>query len=199
MNGAWSVFRNYAAHAVEMGAEVTDYPRFFLQPPSAIVESDGDGNAPLALGDPNDYVEHEVELVIRLGESLTPESLCVGCDTTNRTRQGLAKKKGWPWLEGKGFRGSAVCGTWAPYTGEAFEIGLSVNGEVKQDSTTELMVHSVELLIETLHGWYDLSPGDMIFTGTPSGVSRLRPGDVVDAWLKDDEGNIVSELHSVCE
>ena len=61
MNGAWSVFRNYAAHAVEIGGDVTDYPRFFLMPPSAIVEADEQGNAPLALGAPEEHVEHEVE------------------------------------------------------------------------------------------------------------------------------------------
>lgn len=198
MNGAWSVFRNYAAHAVEIGGDVTDYPRFFLMPPSAIVESDEQGNAPLALGAPEEHIEHEVELVIRIGEDLEPEAVCVGCDTTNRTRQSLAKKKGWPWLEGKGFRGSGVCGTWAPYSEGPLEIGLSVNGEVKQNSTTALMVHTIDSLLKHLKEWYDLSPGDLIFTGTPAGVSPLKPGDRVDAWLKDGKGNSVSELHSIC-
>jgi fumarylpyruvate hydrolase len=60
------------------------------------------------------------------------------------------------------------------------------------------MVHSVDSLLKHLKEWYDLSPGDLIFTGTPAGVSPLKPGDKVDAWLKDGEGNSVSELHSIC-
>jgi fumarylpyruvate hydrolase len=198
MNGAWCVLRNYVAHAEEIGGEVPENPCFFLKPPSAIVEADEQGNAPLALGAPEEQIDHEVELVVRLGEDLRPEAVCVGCDTTNRTRQVLAKKMGRPWLEGKGFRGSGVCGTWAPYSESNFEIGLSVNGEVKQKSTTALMVHSIESLLKNLQEWYGLSPGDLIFTGTPEGVSPLKPGDRVDAWLKNSDGKIVSELHSTC-
>ena len=80
--------------------------------------------------------------------------MCVGCDTTNRTRQGLAKQNSWPWLEGKSFVGSAVLGTWTEYDPRPKRITLSVNGELRQDSNTDLMVHSVDDLIDTLASWY---------------------------------------------
>jgi 2-keto-4-pentenoate hydratase/2-oxohepta-3-ene-1,7-dioic acid hydratase in catechol pathway len=123
MNGAWCVFRNYAAHADEIGGDLTDYPLFFLKPPSAIVEADSHGNNTVVLLVPSEHIDHEVEMAIRLGDDLQPVAMCVAVDTTNRTRQGLAKQKGWPWLEGKGFRGSAVMGTWTRYQAGSLGIG----------------------------------------------------------------------------
>jgi len=181
------VFRNYAAHADEIGGDLTDYPLFFLKPPSAMVEADSHGNNVVALLAPSEHIDHEVEMAIRLGDDLRPAEMCVAVDTTNRTRQGLAKQKGWPWLEGKGFRGSAVMGTWARFRAGPFEIGLSLNSEVRQCSSTSLMIHDLDSLLTTLNEWYDLSPGDIIFTGTPEGVGPMQPGDHIDAWLKDGD------------
>ena len=80
-------------------------------PPTSHVESDTEGRNVISLL-VDEHIDHEVEMVVRLGDDLEPVEMCVGCDTTNRTRQTLAKEKGWPWLEGKGFRGSGVLGTW---------------------------------------------------------------------------------------
>ena len=131
MTVGWAVFRNYAGHAKEINGDVTDYPRFFLMPPTSHVESDTEGRNVISLL-VDEHIDHEVEMVVRLGDDLEPVEMCVGCDTTNRTRQTLAKEKGWPWLEGKGFRGSGVLGTWTQWEPGIMEIGLSINGEVKQ-------------------------------------------------------------------
>ena len=85
-------------------------------------------------------IDYEVELVIRLGDDLRPVSMCIGCDTTNRTRQSLAKEKSWPWLESKSFIGSAVLGTWTVWDPRPKMLMLSVNGELRQSESTELMV-----------------------------------------------------------
>ena len=199
MGVGWAVFRNYRGHAKEILGNVTDYPRFFLMPPSAMVEADEEGRNIVTLLDPSDHIDHEVEMVFRIGEGLTPVQMCVGIDTTNRTRQTLAKKKGWPWLEGKGFRGSGVLGTWTDWDESPVEIGLSVNGETKQLASTELMVHSVESIMGHLNGWYDLEPGDLIWTGTPKGVGPMNKGDVIEAWMKNSHGETVSLLNAVCE
>ena len=196
MNGVWCVFRNYAAHADEIGGGLTDYPLFFLKPPSAIVEADSHGNNTVVLLVPSEHIDHEVEMAIRLGDDLQPVSMCVAVDTTNRTRQGLAKQEGWPWLEGKGFRGSAVMGTWTRYQSGPFEIGLSLNSKVCQCSSTSLMIHDIDSLLATLNEWYDLSSGDIIFTGTPEGVGQMQPGDHIDAWLKSGD-EILSTLTAV--
>ena len=199
MGVGWAVFRNYAGHAKEILGDVTDYPRFFLMPPSAMVEATEDGENVVTLLEPGEHIDHEVEMVFRLGEDLTPAQMCVGVDTTNRTRQTMAKKEGWPWLEGKGFRGSGVLGTWTDWDERPMEIGLSLNGETRQLASTETMVHSVESLLEHLKNWYDLEPGDLVWTGTPKGVGPMSPGDSVNAWMDNSEGERISVLNAVCE
>ena len=199
MGVGWAVFRNYAGHAKEILGDVTDYPRFFLMPPSAMVEATEAGENVVTLLEPDEHIDHEVEMVFRLGDDLTPAQMCVGIDTTNRTRQTMAKKEGWPWLEGKGFRGSGVLGTWTDWDGRPMEIGLSLNGETRQLASTETMVHSVESLLEHLKNWYDLEPGDLVWTGTPKGVGPMSPGDSVNAWMDNSEGERISILNAVCE
>ena len=198
MSVGWACFRNYVAHAEEIGGDTTDYPRFFIMPESSHVFSDNIGNNVIKLMNDNDHIDHEVELVIKLGQNLLPESMCVGCDTTNRTHQGLAKEKGWPWTEGKSFKGSAVLGTWTAWDEKVKEISLSVNDELRQCAKTSLMVHDIESLLFHLKRWYDLSPGDYIWTGTPKGVGPLKTGDRVNASLKNNEGIVVSKLDAIC-
>ena len=199
MGVGWAVFRNYAGHAKEILGDVTDYPRFFLMPPSAMVEATEAGENVVTLLEPDEHIDHEVEMVFKLGEDLTPVQMCVGIDTTNRTRQTMAKKEGWPWLEGKGFRGSGVLGTWTDWDERPMKIGLSLNGETRQLASTETMVHSVESLLEHLNNWYDLEPGDLVWTGTPKGVRPMSPGDSVNAWMDNSEGERISVLNAVCE
>mgnify|MGYP001166894587 FL=1 len=199
MGVGWAVFRNYAGHAKEILGEVTDYPRFFLMPPSAMVEATDAGENVVTLLEPDEHIDHEVEMVFRLGEDLTPAEMCVGIDTTNRTRQTMAKREGWPWLEGKGFRGSGVLGTWAKWDERPVKIGLSINGQIKQEASTELMVHTVDDLLKHLKDWYDLEPGDLVWTGTPEGVSPMRPGDIVEAWMHNLDGARISRLRALCK
>lgn len=193
----WAVFRNYVGHAKEIKGDVTDYPRFFLMPSTSHVESDNVGNNNISLL-VDEHIDYEVEMVVRLGDNLEPVEMCIGCDTTNRTRQTLAKEKGWPWLEGKSFRGSGVLGTWAPWDPRIMEIGLSLNGETKQLATTDLMVHSFDSIMGHLTDWYGLSPGDLIWTGTPEGVGAMKVGDRVEAWMKNPEGDKISVLSAEC-
>ena len=193
----WAVFRNYVGHAKEIKGDVTDYPRFFLMPSTSHVESDELGNNSISLL-VDEHIDYEVEMVVRLGDNLEPVEMCIGCDTTNRTRQTLAKEKGWPWLEGKSFRGSGVLGTWAPWDPRIMEIGLSLNGETKQLATTDLMVHSFDSIMEHLTNWYGLCPGDLIWTGTPEGVGAMKVGDRVDAWMRNPDGDKISVLRAEC-
>tara|TARA_B100000989_G_scaffold188938_1_gene142254 strand:+ start:387 stop:986 length:600 start_codon:yes stop_codon:yes gene_type:complete len=193
----WAVFRNYVGHAKEIKGDVTDYPRFFLMPSTSHVESDELGNNDISLL-VDEHIDYEVEMVVRLGDNLEPVEMCIGCDTTNRTRQTLAKEKGWPWLEGKSFRGSGVLGTWAPWDPRIMEIGLSLNGETKQLATTDLMVHSLDSIMEHLTDWYGLCPGDLIWTGTPEGVGAMKVGDRVDAWMRNPDGVKISILSAEC-
>ncbi|MDG1542067.1 MAG: fumarylacetoacetate hydrolase family protein [Candidatus Thalassarchaeaceae archaeon] len=199
MNGAWGVRRNYHAHAEEMGGVAPSTPKFFFMPLIAIVEADEDGSVDIALGNSEHQIEHEVELVVKIGENFEPVMMAVGCDTTDRTVQAVAKSKGTSWLEAKGFPGAAVVGGWIPYKDGDYNIGLSVNGDVRQDSNTSLMVHSVNTLITALRENEDLSEGDLIFTGTPAGVGSLTPADKVTAWMKNESGEIISQFSGTCQ
>ena len=199
MNGAWGVRRNYQAHAEEMGGVAPSTPKFFFMPPVAVVEADENGKVVMALGNPEHQIEHEVELVVQLGTDLKPISMAVGCDTTDRTAQAVAKSKGTSWLEAKGFPGAAVVGSWIPYIVGDYDIGLSVNGEARQSSNTSLMVHSVDTLIASLSEKEDLSEGDLIFTGTPAGVGPLAPSDRVSAWMKNKSGEVISQFSGTCQ
>ena len=196
MTAVWCVFRNYAAHAVEIGGDITPRPLFFLKSPSSVVQADADGLAEFSLPDDEDLIHHEVEMVVRLGEDLNPTEVCIGIDVTNRTRQTEAKGKGWPWTEGKSFRDSAVLGTWAEWEAGEYEIQLSVNGEVCQHASSSQMVHDIDSLLATLTDWYALSPGDLVFTGTPEGVGPMVAGDLVEATLHAADGRLVSRLES---
>ena len=194
MTAIWCVFRNYAAHAVEIGGDVTGVPRFFLKPASSLLDA-SDGEV-IRLPDQDDLVQHEVEMVVRLGTTLEPDAVCAGIDVTNRTRQMRAKRKGWPWLEGKGFPDSAVLGNWAPWQEGDYRLALAVDGVTRQECSTGEMVHPVEALLETLRGYYALSPGDLIFTGTPEGVGAIEPGQRVEATLSTPDGEVCSRLHA---
>jgi len=142
-------------------------------------------------------IEHEVEWVVRLGSDLRPEAMCIGIDLTNRTRQGLAKVNGWPWLESKGFAASGLLGNWVQYDDSVFDLELAVNHEIRQYDSTKMMIHNIEKLLITLNSTYKISPGDLVFTGTPAGVGRLLPGDVVTASLLHEGANI-STLSFIC-
>ncbi len=199
MNGAWGVRRNYHAHAKEMGGVAPSTPKFFFMPPIAIVEADEGGSVDIALGNSANQIEHEVELVVKIGENFEPVMMAVGCDTTDRTVQAIAKSKGTSWIEAKGFPGAAVVGGWIPYLDGDYNISLSVNGNVRQDSNTSLMIHSVNTLISALKEEGNLSEGDLIFTGTPAGVGSLNPGDTVSAWMQNKAGEIISQFSGICK
>ena len=69
---------------------------------------------------------------------------------------------------------------------------------MRQEASTELMVHSVESILNHLKDWYELSPGDLVWTGTPKGVGAMCEGDLVECWMKNSEGEIISQMSAKC-
>lgn len=187
------VGRNYAAHAIEMG-DVPDReaPFYFTKSPSAVLAS---GSA-IAYPPGTEDFHYEMELTVALGTPVFRASLqeaaqgvyAYGCglDMTRRDLQAAAKKRARPWDLGKDVEGSAVL---APMTrAQEFvvadqRISLSVNGIVKQDAALSDMIHSVPEVIAHLSGYYHLQPGDVILTGTPSGVGPVVPGDQISGQI----------------
>jgi fumarylpyruvate hydrolase len=186
--------RNYAEHAREMGASVdTAAPMFFCKPADAVVSDGADVPYPQATSD----LHHEVEMVVALGaggHDLTPEQSAalvwgygVGLDLTRRDLQAQAKAKGHPWDVAKGFDHSAPVSALrlaSEVTLDASSVlRLSVNGELRQQTTLGEMVHDVPRIIAALSKLFELKAGDLIFTGTPAGVAALQRGDRFHAEL----------------
>src|SRR5690606_3576824 len=186
----YCVGRNYAAHAREMGHDPDREPPFFFSKPAdALVES----GRTLEFPTMTDDLHHEIELVVGIGMSGANISVeraldhvygyGVGLDMTKRDVQAVAKKMGRPWDLSKGFDESAPCGALRP----ASEIGhpdsalirLEVNGEERQIGDLSQQICSVPEVIAHLSRYVRLEPGDLIMTGTPAGVTKVAPGDVL--------------------
>jgi fumarylpyruvate hydrolase len=193
--------RNYAEHAREMGATVDkSAPMFFCKPADAVVGDGADVAYPQATAD----LHHEVEMVVALGaggHDLSPDQAAalvwgygVGLDLTRRDLQAQAKAKGHPWDVAKGFDHSAPVSALRPagvaVVGPQTVLRLSVNGELRQQSTLGEMVHDVPHILAALSTLFELKAGDLVFTGTPAGVAALQRDDRFHAELVG-----VAELH----
>jgi len=200
----YCVGRNYAAHAIEMGHDPDREPPFLFQKNSDnLVLNGGDFPYP----DKSSDVHFEIELVVALGKggkdiALNKAMDCVwgsavGLDMTRRDLQGECKKMGRPWEIGKAFEQSAPCSELVPaaQTGtlESGAIWLDVNGERRQEGDLDQLIWKVPETISYLSGLFVLAPGDIIMTGTPSGVGPIQRGDVMHGHV---EG--VGDLHCKC-
>lgn len=186
------VGRNYADHVREMGNDPkSEPPIFFTKPADAVVESGASIVYPQATAN----LHHEVELVVAVGKGGANIAegaalahvwgYAVGVDLTRRDLQAEAKKAGAPWDAAKGFDNSAPIGaiTRTPGALAPARIALSVNGAIKQDASTGDMIWTVPEIVAALSRVWVLAPGDLIFTGTPSGVGPLQRGDHVRAEI----------------
>ncbi|MGC0152083.1 fumarylacetoacetate hydrolase family protein [Chromobacterium vaccinii] len=187
--------RNYAAHVKELGNREELEPVVFLKPGSALSLE----GRPIHLPEWTDDVHYETELVVligRGGKRIAREDALshvagygLGLDLTARDRQSEAKARGLPWTLSKGFDQAACLSRFI--AAEALpepnrcRFSLSVNGQLRQSGRTELMLFDLAELIVYLSERFTLSPGDLIFTGTPEGVGKLYPGDRLSLRLED--------------
>ncbi len=181
------VGRNYIEHAKELGNEVPEKPIIFLKPSSAIIYS---GDEIVYPGFSNE-MHHEVELVLLIGKKIKDANLPeardaiigygVGLDMTLRDIQNELKKKGHPWTIAKCFDTSAVVSDFILKQNYKLtlneEISLSVNGITKQRETLNQMIFNPAQLVEYISSLMTLEEGDIVFTGTPAGVSTVNKGD----------------------
>ena len=201
----YCVGRNYAAHAREMGNDPDREPPFyFMKPADAVVP----GGGPVAYPPRTAELHHEVELVAALGEggsNVAPaEALelvfgyAVGIDLTRRDLQAEAKKLGRPWDTGKSFEQAAPVSAIRPAASIGHPAGgriwLTVNDELRQQGDIADMIWSVAEAIAELSTYYVLAPGDLLYTGTPSGVGAVARGDRLRAGI-DGVGELEIRLH----
>ena len=184
------VGRNYAAHAREMGSDPNrEPPFFFTKPADAVVPASGAVPYPPSTND----LHHEIELVVALkagGKDIDAAQALdlvwgygVGLDLTRRDLQAVAKDAGRPWDMAKGFDASAPCSPLHPVSDVGHpaqaRIWLEVNGTLRQEGNLDEMIWPIADVIASLSRLVTLAPGDLIYSGTPSGVGALQPGDRV--------------------
>jgi fumarylpyruvate hydrolase len=190
----WCVGRNYEEHIREMGQDVREPPFFFSKPADAIVPDGGTVAYPPLTKD----MHHEVELVVALksgGRNIKTERALecifgygVGIDLTRRDLQIASRNMKRPWEIGKAFDASAPCGALAPAskTGHPGKgrIVLKVNGQIRQDGDLSQMIWNVPEVIAKLSETVELAAGDVIMTGTPSGVAATVAGDKIECEIE---------------
>lgn len=188
----WCVGQNYADHAREMGSDPDRAPPFFFSKPADAVVPNG-ATIPFPVATEN--LHHEVELVVALGSGgarLSVEQALsaiygwtIGLDLTRRDLQADAKKAGRPWDLAKGFDQSAPLGAIRPGQPPVKgAISLSIDGVLRQSGDVADMIWSVPEIIANLSTFVRLEAGDVIFTGTPSGVGPIKPGQTVRAEIE---------------
>jgi len=184
---------NYRKHAIEMGSSLPEEPLVFLKPDSSILKN----NKPFFLPDFSENIQYEVEVVIKISKlgkvisaTFAPRyynEVTVGIDITARDLQSRQKTAGKPWEISKGFDGSAPIGSFIPVTSvknmRDLDFRLEINDKIVQQSNTSDMIFGFNEIIEYVSKFFTLKTGDLIFTGTPSGVGRLKRNDNLVAYL----------------
>lgn len=190
----YCVGRNYLEHIREMGNDEREPPFFFAKPADAVVVGGGAVPYPPQTSD----LHHEIELVVAIGkeggdiavgDALTHVyGYAAGLDMTRRDLQAQAKKAGRPWEMAKAFDHSAPIGTLEPASvvghPDKGAVTLSVNGEERQRGDLSEQIWSVAEAISYLSGFVTLRAGDLIMTGTPSGVGPVVRGDVLEGAIE---------------
>ncbi len=192
-----AIGRNYAEHIKELNNERPDEPVIFTKPDTALLKH----NEPFYYPDFSQDIHYEVEIVLKVnkeGKYIEEQfahkyfsEMGIGIDFTARDLQAKAKAKGLPWAIAKGFNGSAPVSEFIPLSEVSdlknLNFSLQVNGEERQKGNTQLMLFSFDYIIAYLSRFFTLKTGDLIFTGTPSGVGPVQVGDRLQAYIEDRE------------
>lgn len=186
---------NYRKHAMEMGWPIPAEPVVFLKPDSSLLKN----NKPFFLPGFSENIHYEVEVVIKLsklGKGITSrfapryfDEVTLGIDITARDIQSRQAAAGMPWELSKCFDGAAPLGSFVPVTSikdmSNIDFRLEINEKVVQQSNTSDMIFGFNEIIEYVSQFFTLKTGDLIFTGTPSGVGQLKKNDNLVAYLGD--------------
>lgn len=184
---------NYRKHALEMGWAIPEEPVVFLKPDSSLLKK----NKPFFLPGFSENIHYEVEVVVKiskLGKGISAkfapryyDELTLGIDITARDLQSRLGKAGMPWELSKCFDGAAPVGNFIPVNSlknvDDIDFRLEINGKVVQQSNTSDMIFGINQIVEYVSKFFTVKTGDLIFTGTPSGVGQLKKNDNLVAYL----------------
>lgn len=189
--------RNYTEHIEELANERPTEPVVFLKPDTSILLK----KQPFFIPDFSDDVHYEVEVLVkidRIGKYIDPKfshkyysQIGLGIDFTARDLQAKLKAKGLPWEKAKSFDGAAVVGNWVDKTKfesmDTLNFRLEKNGDKVQVGNTANMLWKIDEIIAYVSQYFTLKIGDIIFTGTPSGVAKVKPNDELEGFLEDEK------------
>lgn len=187
---------NYRQHAQEMGWALPTEPVVFLKPDSSLLKN----NKPFFLPGFSENIQYEVEIVVKiskLGKGIEArfahryyDELTLGIDITARDIQSRNAKAGMPWELSKCFDGAAPLGRFVPVSQitdpNNIDFRLDINGITVQKSNSSDMIFGIDKIIEYVSQFFTLKTGDLIFTGTPSGVGKLKRNDNLIAYLGNE-------------
>ena len=191
------VGRNYVDHIKELNNNKPKEPVLFLKPQTAIINK----GQPFFIPSFSNEVHYELEVIIkinRLGRFIEKkfshkyyDEIGLGIDFTARDLQLELKNNGLPWEKAKAFDGSCLIGDWKNKKDfnniDNIDFRLTKNDEIVQNSNTSLMLWKINELIEYISKFFTLKIGDVIFTGTPSGVGKVQLNDKLKGYMNDDE------------
>ena len=189
--------RNYTEHIKELENERPTDPVVFLKPDTSILLK----KQPFFIPDFSEDVHHEVEILVKInkvGKHIAKkfahkyyDESGLGIDFTARDLQSKLKAKGLPWEKAKAFDGAAVIGDWLPKSDiedvNAINFSLRKNDEIVQKGNTSLMLWKIDEIIEYVSKYFTLKIGDIIFTGTPSGVGKVIANDKLKGYIEDKQ------------
>lgn len=189
--------RNYAAHIEELENERPEDPVLFLKPDTSILLKKN----PFYIPEFSKVVHYEVEILVKIkkiGKHIDRkfankyyDEIGLGIDFTARDLQQQLKEKGLPWEKAKAFDGAAVIGNFLHKstfeTVDNIDFRLEKNGKVVQKGNTSFMMWKIDALIEYISKYFTLKIGDVIFTGTPSGVGKVMPDDFLTGFIEEKE------------
>jgi len=192
-----AIGRNYAEHAKELNNPVPSVPVIFMKPDTALLKD----NKPFYHPDFSQDVHHEIEIVLKIskeGKNVDEkfaagyfDEIGLGVDFTARDIQARHKEKGLPWELAKAFDNSAPISNFVPKTkfADLYDLNfkLDINGQPRQIGSTKDLLFSFEKIIAFVSGYITLKKGDLIFTGTPSGVSKVSIGDHLEGYLEGEK------------
>ena len=187
---------NFPSHVKEMSNILSSEPVIFSKPESALLLN----NKPFFYPDFSTDIQYETEIVVkidRLGKNIAPKFACryyneitVGIDFTARDLQRQCKEKGHPWEIAKAFDNSAPVGRMVAKTTfpdiQNVNFRLDVNGTTVQQGNTQEMIFTIDQIIAHVSRFFTLKNGDLIYTGTPSGVGPVKIGDRLQAYLENE-------------
>ena len=189
--------RNYVSHVKEFKNKLPKNPIIFLKPDTSIIKK----NDPFFIPSFSNYIDHEVELIVkinRIGKHIQREfshkyyqEISLGIDFTARKLQNELKKDGLPWEKSKAFDGSALIGKWISKDNfsnlKSINFELFKNKKSIQKENTSRMIWDIDSIISYCSTYFTLKIGDIIFTGTPKGVSSIIKDDLLEGFIEGKE------------